>query len=166
METEVPDFDQLFLAYHSHVYRTLYRLTGDVQESEDLLQEVFLRFHDALPELDESKHKAWLTQVAVNTGLNMLRSRKRREARHTVVAQANPTGAAPSSGSPELSLSVRQILREDLGPKQSKLLMYYASGLSYSEIAEQMDIQPTSTSRLLLRAKRAFVKAYNRERGS
>jgi DNA-directed RNA polymerase specialized sigma24 family protein len=40
----IPDeLDRTFRAYHGIVFRTAYRITGNVADAEDVLQSVFLR---------------------------------------------------------------------------------------------------------------------------
>lgn len=161
MAPDTSIFDQYFLENHDHVYRTLYRVLGDAQESEDLVQEVFLRLHETLHQTELSNPRAWLTQVALHTALNALRSRQRRNHRHDQAAKHN---LHEMTQKPELALSVRKVLFEELPDKQANLLVLHAAGLQYEEIADLLDVQRSSISQLLVRAKRAFTAAYQADR--
>lgn len=64
--------EQLVQAYGKLVFHTIYGMTGDWEESQDLTQDTF---HQALKSLDDARAKsgtnfhakAWLLQIAVNT---------------------------------------------------------------------------------------------------
>ena len=47
-----------------------------------------------------------------------------------------------------------------MNERQSQLLILRYSGLSYKEVAEALDLAPTSIGPLLLRAEREFEKRY------
>ncbi len=73
--------EALIRAYGKLVFHTIYGLTGDWEESQDLTQETFLQ---ALRAIDAARatsgadfhEKAWLLRIAVNT------ARKRHRRRH------------------------------------------------------------------------------------
>ena len=64
--------EALILEYGKLVFHTIYGLTGDWEESQDLTQETF---HQALRSIDAARAKsgsqfrakAWLLQIALNT---------------------------------------------------------------------------------------------------
>jgi DNA-directed RNA polymerase specialized sigma24 family protein len=72
-------FESAFLRHHGRVHGLLRRLLGSDEAAEDAAQEVFLRLYrqDAPPADDEGLGR-WLTRVATNVGLNILRSDRRR----------------------------------------------------------------------------------------
>ncbi|MCB9644633.1 MAG: sigma-70 family RNA polymerase sigma factor [Myxococcales bacterium] len=161
MPPAISVFEQHFLEHYAHVYRTLYRVLGDAQESEDLAQEVFLRLHDTLQKEEVNHPKAWLTQVAVRTALNSIRGRTRRIHRHDQAAKHTQSETTQQT---EIALSVRKVLFEALPDQQAHLLMLHAAGLLYEEIADLLGLQRSSMSQLLFRAKRAFASAYQEDR--
>jgi RNA polymerase sigma-70 factor, ECF subfamily len=59
---------------------------------------------------------------------------------------------------------VRESLAE-LPPQQSQLLMLRYAGLSYQELAQALDVAPTSIGTLLARAERAFEVRYRAAAG-
>ena len=73
-------FEALFLEHWGHVYRLLRRLVGDSPEAEDLALETFVRLYQRYPlRENESNPGGWLHRVAMNLGLQSIRSWKRRE---------------------------------------------------------------------------------------
>lgn len=72
-------FEQLVERYGSRVYSTALRLTGNPQDAEEVLQDVFLTVHSKLKDLkSDTAFPSWLYRVTVNSA-NMKMRRDRRE---------------------------------------------------------------------------------------
>lgn len=69
------DFEQVLELYNKMVYRLAYARTGNVQDAEDVLQEVFLRYIRANKIFNDEEHrKAWLLRVTVNCSKTLVTS--------------------------------------------------------------------------------------------
>lgn len=69
------DFEQVLELYNKMVYRLAYARTGNVQDAEDVLQEVFLRYIRADKTYNDEEHrKAWLLRVTVNCSKTLVTS--------------------------------------------------------------------------------------------
>lgn len=72
-------FDELVKRHRTAVYATSIRIVEQVEDAEDVVQETFLA---ALVHLGgfrgESSFRTWITRLAVNESLTILRRRKRR----------------------------------------------------------------------------------------
>ena len=158
-------FEALFLEHWAHVYRLLYRLVGDSAEAEDLALETFVRLYQRYPlRENESNPGGWLHRVAMNLGLHSIRSWKRRE-RYEMTAGKYALEETPEARPAEIlaQQEERRLVRlalAKMNERQSQLLILRHSGLSYREIAEGLDLAPTSIGPLLLRAEREFEKHY------
>ena len=158
-------FEALFLEHWAHVYRLLYRLVGDPVEAEDLALETFVRLYQKYPLREhESNPGGWLHRVATNLGLHSIRSWKRRE-RYEMTAGKYALEETPEARPAEILAQAeeRRLVRlalAKMNERQSQLLILRHSGLSYKEIAEALDLAPTSIGPLLLRAEREFEKQY------
>ena len=74
-----PDFDEIYNDVAPSVYRYLRRLTGFRAQAEDIAQETFLRAYTQLSGYEgRGSFEGWLTRIATNICLNMLRAAKRR----------------------------------------------------------------------------------------
>src|SRR6202790_3865686 len=63
------------------VFRLAFRMTGNEQDAEDVVQESFLRAYRQLGKFDErASFGTWLYRIATNYSLDLVRSRKRRSA--------------------------------------------------------------------------------------
>jgi len=70
--------DAAFRAHERALWGMLYRLTGSAADSDELVQETFLRAIERPPVDTTLPLKPWLIRVAMNLGLDCLRRRKRR----------------------------------------------------------------------------------------
>ena len=158
-------FEATFLQQWDPICRTLFRLTGDWDEAEDLALETFLQLY-CNPPSDETNLTGWLYRVAVNRGLNALRGRKRRimyehQAGNEAIQENFP---ADPAGEVERKLDqekVRSALVE-IRPRSAHLLVLRYSGLSYLEIAETLKISRGSVGTLLARAELEFQQVYKK----
>src|SRR5260370_12522334 len=76
-------FDMLFQRFYPELFGLVYRVLGDRMETEDTLQEAFLKLADdaGLQARPDAEVGAWLRRVAINLAFNRLRSAKRARAR-------------------------------------------------------------------------------------
>jgi len=73
-------FRQLVERHARTVFRLSFRLTGNEEDAEDVVQETFLKAYRALGSFDErAQFGSWLYRIASNCALDLLRSRKRRK---------------------------------------------------------------------------------------
>jgi RNA polymerase sigma-70 factor (ECF subfamily) len=72
------DAFRVLMSRHSRsVYSVVYRMTGNPQDTEELLQETFLRAYKALPRFElRSNFGTWVYRIAVNRTLDFLSARK------------------------------------------------------------------------------------------
>ena len=61
------------------VFRLAYRLTGNQQDAEDVVQETFLKAHRHLSRFDSrASFGTWIHRIAANCAIDLLRRRSRR----------------------------------------------------------------------------------------
>jgi len=71
--------------YQKMVHSVAFRMTGSLDDAEDLAQETFLRAYRQLDTFrGESKFSTWLCQIALNLSLNWRTREKRRSEIHTI----------------------------------------------------------------------------------
>ena len=156
-------FATLFLRHYSAVHAILYRLLGNAEEAEDVAQEVFLKLYQhPLVGTREHNLRAWLYRVATNLGYNALRAGRRRQERQER-SEREPQAEVADPVALTLAREERETVREVLGrlsqPQQACLILRY-QGLSYAEVAEVLQVSPSSVGTLLARAEAEFKRHY------
>jgi RNA polymerase sigma-70 factor, ECF subfamily len=101
-------FEELESRYSRRLYRRIQSITRNHEDAEDALQETFLRAYLALDSFEgRSQFASWLTRIAINSALMVLRRRRTR-------AEV-PFEPSPESGEPSLTVDVRNTT---LNPEQ------------------------------------------------
>src|SRR5579872_4239118 len=74
---------RLLVEYHSQtIFRVAYRMTGNQHDSDDIVQETFLRAYRQIGRFEErANFGTWLHRIAVNCSLDLLRARGRLDRR-------------------------------------------------------------------------------------
>src|ERR1700738_2533503 len=71
-------FRALVERHSRSLFRLTYRMTGNEQDAEDLVQEAFLRAYRQLGRFESrANFGTWLHRIAVNCSVDLLRKRKR-----------------------------------------------------------------------------------------
>jgi len=72
-------FSEIYAKYSRRLYKTIIAITRNPEDAEDALQETFLRAFLALAAFEgRSSIYSWLTRIAINSALMLLRRRRRR----------------------------------------------------------------------------------------
>ena len=75
---DISAFEQIYSQNSSFVWKTIYRMLNNEDESKDIMQEVFVRVYQKLNTYRfESKFSTWVYKVAVTTTLNYIQKKTR-----------------------------------------------------------------------------------------
>ena len=156
--------EELIRRHERRLYQLAYRLLKDPLETEDALQEVFLKAYEHAGRFQPiSTVKAWLNRITANHCLNRLRERvpldsldDEDKAPPLPSLEANPLEALEGS---DLARRLEGLL-ESLPENQRRALVLKRFGdLSYQEIAEVMETSPSAVDGLIKRARQFLRKA-------
>jgi RNA polymerase sigma factor (sigma-70 family) len=157
-------FERLFERCYPPLFGLTYRIVGDREEAEEVLQEAFCKLA-AAPVLGQPEPEvaAWLQRVCLNLGFNRLRARRRAAERLERAGRLEPRAAPPDPASVvvqnEQQERVRQVLAR-LPDRQRDCLLLRHFGYAYAEIAATLGLAVGSVGVLLARAERAFRELY------
>jgi RNA polymerase sigma-70 factor (ECF subfamily) len=132
-----------------------YRMVGSFSEAEDIVQEAFVRLHEA-GEVDSQK--AWLSTVVTRLAIDHLRSARVRREQYTGTWLPEPVLADPAPDaairSESLSMAVL-VLLESLTPvERAVFVLREAFDYGYDEIAEIVGKSEANCRQLAARARR------------
>lgn len=103
-------FRELVEAHGRDLFRLAYRMTGDRESAEDVVQESFLKAYKSLRRFDlKSRFSTWLYRIAANSATDLLRRRERcgeRRRREAGADAGDPFGALESVEPGPLRLAV------------------------------------------------------------
>jgi RNA polymerase sigma-70 factor, ECF subfamily len=158
---------------HSHaLFRLAYRMTGNEQDAEDLVQDTFLRAFKQLKSFDgRAAFGTWLHRICVNRSLDSIRARKsRREVSAAQSQESEGIGwlervAAPQP-SPERLTQSGQI-SDLLGPALQQLsdsertafVLRHYEGKPIEEIARTLGVQTNAAKHSVFRAVQKIRRA-------
>src|SRR5881227_3800760 len=73
-----PTWEEVARSYGRFLYTVAYRLTGNRDDAQDLVQEVLLRVRKGLETYQPGSLEGWLSRITTNTFLDETRRRRRR----------------------------------------------------------------------------------------
>lgn len=78
-EGDLSAFDELIRRHQSRIYATVYHMTSNREDADDLTQETFLKAYKALKSFKgDSSFYTWIYRIAVNKTINFLKQRRRK----------------------------------------------------------------------------------------
>ena len=143
-------FKPLFLGFSM-------KLTRDVNNAADLMQESFLKAFECMERFEEGTNfKAWMSTIIRNTFINGYRKAKVRINNADRVYNLSPSHSENSGYS---SLEMERISKyiDQLPEDQAKPFMMYFEGYQYDEIADLMQV-PIGTIKSRIFYARRFLK--------
>ena len=145
-------YDDLMRRYQERIYATIYHMTANHEDTNDLAQETFIKAFQALKSFKGgSSFYTWIYRIAVNKTLNFLKQKRRRV--HMSLndldfnAEHDPDLVALiSENTPRRDLNLAE-LQEKLNAAMQKLsephrlvvTLHDVQGLPHDEIAKIMD---------------------------
>jgi len=156
-------FRALVERHSRSVFRLVYRMTGNEQDAEDLVQETFIKAFRNLEGFEErANFGSWLYRIAVNCFLDWRRKRRPLEELDESVEpriQAGAAGFAAHKVNPDerlLHMEVRQKVEaglEELSSKErSAFILRHFEGMSIAEIGQILDLDISATKHSVFRA--------------
>ena len=151
---------ELIETHMRRVFRLIYRVVGNVPDSQDLTQEALikaLRRRDQLKDPDKAAH--WIGRIATNTALDFVRARKR-----VVFEEIEKAPEAPVESPEALVLRdekhryIEDGLRLLSERERAALIMRDIEGLPASEVAKRLDCSPATVRSHIANARVKFRK--------
>lgn len=152
-------FEFLVRRYQRMIHALTYRMTGSLEEAEDLAQETFLRAFQQLERFRaDGKFSSWLYRIGVNQCLNWRRRERRREnlGREWSAPDAEVAGTGPEEA--RVAQVQAALLRLPRKQRAAIVLTVY-DGMKHAEAARVLGCSETTVSWRLF-AARAKLKRW------
>jgi len=145
-------YDELVKRYQERIYATIYHMTSNHEDANDLAQESFIKAFQALKAFrGGSSFYTWLYRIAVNKTINFLKQRKNKHhfslndldfnAEHNpdLVALISDKTPHRDAGLAELQNKLNEALHKLSEPHRMVVVLHDVQGVSHEEIAGIMD---------------------------
>jgi RNA polymerase sigma factor (sigma-70 family) len=145
-------YDELVRRYQERIYATIYHMTSNHEDANDLAQESFIKAFQALKSFKGgSSFYTWLYRIAVNKTINFLKQRKNKhhyslndldfntEHNPDLVALISEKTPLREAGLTELQKKLNEALMRLSEPHRMVVVLHDVQGQSHEEIAEIMD---------------------------
>jgi RNA polymerase sigma-70 factor (ECF subfamily) len=173
---DLGSYDELVRRYQERIYATIYHMTSNHEDANDLAQEAFIKAFHALKSFKGgSSFYTWVYRIAVNKTINFLKQRKNRSAMSLddmdfnaehdpdLVALISEKTPRREVGLAELQEKLNGALMRLSEPHRLVVTLHDVQGLSHEEIAKIMDCNiGTVRSRLFYARQQlqAFLSDY------
>ncbi len=163
------DAFRVLVERHSRsIFRVVYRMTGNQQDAEELVQETFLRAYKSLPRFElRANFSTWLYRIAVNRTLDFLNSKKTQttmketyeivdhpepEQGHQVQVPARDPGPDRMLLSAEMKRKIAGAMGLLTPAERVAFTMRHMEGRSIEEISQALDLKVNAAKNSVFRA--------------
>jgi RNA polymerase sigma-70 factor, ECF subfamily len=165
-------YDELVRRYQERIYATVYHMTSNHEDANDMAQEAFIKAFQALKSFKGgSSFYTWVYRIAVNKTINFLKQRRNRSqmslddldfnAEHDpdLVALISDKTPRREVGLSELQEKLNAAMQKLSEPHRLVVVLHDVQGLSHEEIAKIMECN-IGTVRSRLFYARQQLQAY------
>ena len=161
---DIGALEELYKRHKDKVYALALRLTNNVQDAEDIVQDVFVQVHRKLNSFrGDAAFSSWLYRIATNISMSALRQRQRRRKAQT--SEYVQAGGHQAQGNDAKLL--KPFLEEAIAslPPKSRMVfvLHDVQGFQHQEIAQMLNCS-VGTSKSQLHKARSHLRKTLRSR--
>jgi len=166
----ISDLAALYTEHRTQLVSQARRITRDEAEANEVVQEAFLKFMLAAPELDSADRAiAYLRTSVTNLSLNIIRARGARpnlvaidadttQERLNEIASENHIDLDTTITAAEDAAIIREALARLTSDQRTALVMWEMEGRTTEEIATALNTSPANVRHILARARKSMVR--------
>ena len=158
---DIDSFSILVSKYEKQIFNFLLRLTSSKEDSEEIMQDVFIRVYNYLYKYDSKwKFCSWIYRIAINSYKDFYKRKKKRSFEYY---SDIPDYLVDSLAYIEENYETKELysevvklinrLKED---QKTALILRHIQGFSYAEIAKIMEISQSNARMKVLMARHAI----------
>ncbi len=157
--------DQQFAQLRYRIYNYSFKITKNVDDAEDVVQNTFYKFYIQEPDIQHPK--SWLFKVAYNMSINVLKKREKVKSIEELREKINFQIPTYDEGIDKQKENLPfETLKKSLNPQDIRIYKYYfVKQLSSIQIANKMKIKPKTAQKYVQRMRRNLKAAILKEQG-
>ncbi len=162
-------FRALVERHSRSIFGLAYRMTGNESDSEDVVQETFLRAYRQLDRFDQrASFGSWIYRIAVNCSLDLMRARQRRSElgrpegeEEDLVSSLPSADPAPDrlAFSGELRQRLTAAMRRLSPTERAAFVLRHYEGMRIEEVGRALGCQPGAAKHSVFRAVQKLRQA-------
>ena len=158
-------FRELVERHSRHIFRLAYRMTGNEEDAEDVVQETFLRAYRGLPRFEaKASFSTWIHRIASNCAVDLMRRRLPREAPLEIERADSDQPLAFIETGASLSAPERRFFASDIRRRVAQALgslspmervafvLRHFEGKPIAEVAKALDVRAGAAKNCVFRA--------------
>jgi RNA polymerase sigma factor (sigma-70 family) len=166
----IAQLSAIYTEHRTQLVSQARRITRDEAEANEVVQEAFLKFMLAAPDLDTADRAiAYLRTSVTNLALNVIRARGSRpnlvaidadttQERLNEIASENHIDLDTTITAAEDAAIVREALARLTPDQRTALVMWEMEGRTTEEIASALNTSPANVRHILVRARKSMVR--------
>ena len=166
----IAQLSAIYTEHRTQLVSQARRITRDEAEANEVVQEAFLKFMLAAPDLDTADRAiAYLRTSVNNLALNVIRARGARpnlvaidadttQERLNQIASENHIDLDTTITAAEDAAIIREALARLTSDQRTALVMWEMEGRSTDEIATALNTTPANVRHILVRARKSMVR--------
>jgi len=166
----IAQLSALYTEHRTQLVSQARRITRDEAEANEVVQEAFLKFMLAAPDLDSADRAiAYLRTSVTNLSLNVIRARGARpnlvaidsdttQERLNEIASENHIDLDTTITAAEDAALIREALSRLTPDQRTALVMWEMEGRTTEEIATALNTSPANVRHILIRARKSMVR--------
>ena len=168
-EGNMDAFGQIYKIISPYVYRVVYQITNNDQDTQDVTQDVFVKIYNKLKSFNyRSSFMTWVYRISVNTAKDAVEKRSRetnKKVDYDITMESVHTHCAKSRDLEKESVKARlRSILKMLNPDQRAcIVLREIEGLSYQEIATTLNIKVNTVRSRLKRARQFILNLKKRD---
>lgn len=159
-----PAFEALLEQHYDTIYRFAYRWCGDQFNAQDITQQACMKLATAIMRFDgRSSFTSWLYRLVINCAKDFYKSPKQYNQREQSDEHINSAAEHIDDRTPE-RLYAQQILEHINGLQEDlrdTLVLVYGTGLSHTQVAEQLDIKVSTVAWRVHEARKQLKQTFS-----
>ena len=152
-------FGALVRQYSRQLFQVAFRITGNEQDAEDVVQESFLRAYRQLRRFEaRANFSTWLYRITVNCAVDQMRASRKQRRTDPLDETAGHAADGPGPGrlaySAEIQRSVNAALEDLTSVERTAFVLRHYEGRSIKEICRILDVGTSAAKHGVFRAVR------------